>query len=275
MFLANAANQPPVLPEPPTHQEWNIPTFQPGNLKQDIFTLPLEIGLIGSLNYFYNPRSKTLFPLADEATRESNNATKHTRSSLLPYAIGTGAFVFGGLTLCNDNFPTWTYARGLGHALLLSEVAVTAAKVTFQKKRPNYEAQVQFRNGEETNDARASFYSDHANQAFALTTYTSLMMFHFSNSLTASFIYSGAAYTAASIISYSRVTDHAHNLSDVIVGAIMGTTISGLTFFRVHTIDVEVNKKGPSSSANWNMSPGIIHDETGKTWYTADINLEI
>ena len=267
---------PPDAPPTETHQEWFDSSFRPGDLSQDIYTLPLELGLIGSLSYFYNPRSKTLFAGMDQESGESNDATTYTRTAMLPYAIGTGALVFGGLTLCNDNFHVWTQARGFAHALLLSEVAAESAKVIFQEKRPNHDSQVKANLGKETDDSRASFYSDHANQAFAFATYTSLLMFQYSNSVVVSTIYTAAAVAASSVISYSRVQDHAHNLSDVIVAAIMGTTISGFTFFRVQEVDAQ-SKGHPvaPSPVSWNITPGMIHDSVGKTWYTADIKLEI
>lgn len=275
MFLAADVSPPPLSPK--SHQEYFDPSFRPGDFNQDIYTIPIEVGLIGALNYFYNPRSKTLFPINDEETNESNDTTTYTRTAMLPYAVGAGALVFGGLTLSNDNFRVWTQARGFTHALLLSEVAASSAKIIFQKKRPNYNAQVYANNGEETDDSRASFYSDHANQAFAFTTYTSLLMFEFSNSIVLSSIYTAAAVTASSIISYSRVTDHAHNLSDVIVGALMGTTISGLTFFRVQEVDAQINNSHSAASSQpsveWDVTPGILHDSLGKSWYTADLNL--
>ncbi|MES2614753.1 MAG: phosphatase PAP2 family protein [Bdellovibrionota bacterium] len=272
---------PPPLPSNETHQEWSDASFKPGYLNQDILTIPLEIGLIGSLNYFYTPHSKTLFPVVDEATNQSNDATTYTRSFMLPYAVGAGALVFGGLTLCNDDFRIWTQARGFAHALLLSEVATSGAKVIFQKKRPNYDSQIQANHGEDTDDSRASFYSDHANQAFAFTTYTSLLMFKFSNSIVISTLYTTAAVAASSVISYSRVQNHAHNLSDVIVAAVMGTTISGLTFFRVQEVDAEINshvhekKSLVPSSTSWQITPNMLYDEVGRVWYTADLQVSI
>jgi membrane-associated phospholipid phosphatase len=196
---------------------------------------------------------------------------------LLPYAIGTGALVFGGLALCSDDFHLGTQGRGFIHAILLSELATNTAKVVFQKKRPTYDAQVQGNQGEDTNDSRVSFYSGHANHAFNFATYTSLMMFKFSNSTTLSTLYTATSFAAASVISYSRVQDHAHNLTDVVVGALMGTTISSLVFFRVQEVNAQLNptQHHPLSTFRWNLTPGMTYDETGKAWYMADFKLEI
>lgn len=260
-----------------THQEWIDPTFRPGDFKQDLITIPLEVALIGALSYFYTPRSKTLLPFMDQNTNRSNDETTYTRSEMLPYTIGTGALIFAGLSLTNNHFHLWSQARGFAHAILLSEVAATSAKVIFQVKRPNYNAQFQPNNGIETADSRASFYSNHANQAFTFSTYTSLLMFHYSNSIVVSSLYSAFAFSVSSIVSYSRVTDNAHNLSDVIVGSIMGATISALTFFRVQMIVNETDARSsfPASTFNWSVSPGMIRNDYGKTWITADIHVDI
>ena len=126
----------------------------------------------------------------------------------------------------------------------------------------------------EPDDARASFYSDHSNMAFAFSTYTSLLMYQYSHSFIATSVYSVGLYTAASLVSASRVDDHAHNLSDVMVGALMGTTISALTFFRVQEGEEEINSHSRASDIS--VEPGVWHDvENKKTWYTANFEMEI
>ncbi len=254
---------------PPSYEERLSSTFRPGDFSQDKYTLPIEVGLISVLSNFYTPRSKTLFPGFDQSTNESNNKTTYGRTMLLPYAIGTG------LSLYNKDFSLWTEARGFAHALLLSEVAAMSAKHIFQEKRPNYNSQLSTHQGEEKSDSRASFYSDHASQAFAFTTYTSLLMFKYSNSMVVSCIYGSTSTVASSIISYSRVTDHAHHLSDVLVGAFMGSAISALTFFRVQEVQKQAHKPVNQTFVNWAITPEVRQESNGQTSYIANLNLEI
>jgi membrane-associated phospholipid phosphatase len=248
-------------------------SFRPGDFNQDIFTLPVEVGLISSLNYFYRPRNKTLFPIFDEDTGKKNESTTFTRSKMLPYAIGTGAFVLGGLNFINEDYQFGVQVRGFAHALLLTELASSSAKTIFQKKRPNYNEQVANNSGKDTSDSRASFFSSHASQAFAFSTYTSLLLFKYSNSTLLSSIYSLTTVAASSLISYSRVTDHAHNTTDVIIGALVGASISGLTFFRVEQVELE--KKREQHLSTWKISPDFGFSSVGKIWYSANIYMEL
>ena len=273
MLLPQAVEPPPQNLSSSFYEECSIGSFRPGDFSQDIYTIPIELGLIESLSYFYNPRSKT-FLIGDEETNLRNSSTTYGRSTMLPYLVGVGGALFSGLYYLNDDFRFWTQIRGFTHALLLSEIANSSAKLIFQKKRPNYHAQMCGANDFEPDDARASFYSDHSNMAFAFSTYTSLLMYQYSHSFIATSVYSVGLYTAASLVSASRVDDHAHNLSDVMVGALMGTTISALTFFRVQEGEEEINSHSRASDIS--VEPGVWLDvENKKTWYTANFEMEI
>jgi membrane-associated phospholipid phosphatase len=261
----------PIAP-PPAAQ---VSSFRPGEASQDWMTIPIEVGIIASLNAVYTPRAHVLAPFSDEATGLGEKSTTYTRSSLLPYAVGMGAGVFAGLSLANPEFSFYTHVRGLTHALLLSEVANASAKVIVQKARPTYNKQVADNNGLTPDDARASFYSDHANMAFALSTYTSLMMFEYARLPVVASIYAAVALVGATVISFSRVQDHAHHDSDVIVGGVMGTAISALTFYRVREVDRENHPYASSAWDGIHVSPGLWSDDGHALGYTANVQWEI
>jgi membrane-associated phospholipid phosphatase len=265
-------------PQPP-QQPLDIPTpaaiapkteanpfsFRPGDLEQDVYTMPLEIGLIAVLNAKYSRRSHTLFPVFDEAHDKTTEASTYPRSRLFPLAVLTSAGIFAGLwTADQEHFPIWLQARGLTHSVLLTELGITSSKIIFQKKRPNYDAQVAANGGEEPADARASFYSGHAAHAFNFATYTSLMMWRYAHSTPVAVLYTAAATGAAGVIAYSRIPNPAHNPLDVCVGAIMGTTTAAWTFLRVQQQDPH----------NWQLTPHVAEDTQKHLYLGLDFDLE-
>ncbi len=142
-----------------------------------------------------------------------------------------------------------------------------------QRKRPNYDAELDKNHGEEKDDMRASFFSGHASHAFTFATYTSLMMYEYANSPVLSTLYTVGAMGVAGVVAYSRVTDHAHNLTDVVVGGLAGTAISSLVFFRVQEIDKQTH--APLSASSWEVSPTVTYDDSGRSWYVANLRWEL
>ena len=263
---------PPIDPPPPVAS--HVGSFRPGDFNQDIYTIPIEIGLIASINAFYSPRSQTLLPWYAGQVDLVTRPTKYTRGLLLPYTITTSFLVLAGLDIYQPRFHFWNETRGLAHALLLAEIANASAKTIVQEKRPNYNYELS-KNGIESPDSRASFYSGHANQAFALSTYTSLLMFEYCDSKVVSTVYSILATSAAGVVSYSRLQDHAHHMTDVFIGAILGSTISWLTFNRVQEVEKENNKISQENNFQFHITPGYTRDDDGHSWYTADLKLEL
>lgn len=262
--------EPPQLPQENMQSSLSWMSFNPGDLKQDIVTLPLEGALIGVINAFYTPKSEPVWPFNNETADLDPLATSLPGSKLLPYALGSATLVLGGLTLSNDDFSLGTHARGWLHSLLLTEIATGTAKVTLQRKRPFYDNPKS--DGAGTYDNRFSFFSGHASHAFSFATYSSALMFEYSNSAILNWSYAALSYSGATYIAASRVKDHAHNLSDVIVGGIVGTIISAAVFYRVENVLLQKKER---SAKNFELMaiPYAFNDETNKTWYGA--NLEI
>jgi membrane-associated phospholipid phosphatase len=245
-------------------------SYNPGYLNQDLVTLPIEGAAILLLNKSYTPRSDALWPFQGEVATASMKPTTLTSSMMVPIAAGAAGAIFTGLALSNSNFPVWTQARGWLHAILLTEIATSSAKVTFQRKRPFFDTELN-QYGTTSDDDRFSFFSGHASHAFSFATYSSLLMFEYSSSPVVNWIYSAAAFAGASAVAYSRVNDHAHNVSDIVVGGIVGTIISASVFYRVHIVDQEHNRQDKSFS--WQIVPTITSDEQDRLWYGGNIGI--
>ena len=246
-------------------------SFNPGDLNQDLVTLPLEGGLIAAINAFYTPKAIAIWPFNNETDNLEPRNTTYTATKLAPYALGAVTFVLGGLTLSNDNFQLGTHARGWLHAILLTEIATSTAKVTFQRKRPFYD--YPNADGPNSYDNRFSFFSGHTSHAFSFATYSTALMFEYSNSRILNWSYAALSYAGATVIANSRVTDHAHNVSDVIVGGIVGTLISAAVFYRVENV-IQKKKELSAKKYEFQAIPYAFNDDTNKTWYGANFEIK-
>ncbi len=262
--------EPPQMQQEQTQNTLSWMTFNPGDLKQDLFTLPIEGALIGAMNHFYTPKSTSFWPFQNEVTTESSRPTTLPASKIFPYALGAGALILGGLTLSNNDFALGTHVRGWLHAILLTELATSTAKVTFQRKRPFYDTKE--KNEDSTAyDDRFSFFSGHASHAFSFATYSSALMFQYSHSPFLNWSYATFAYSTATWVASTRVKDHAHNISDVIAGGIVGTAITAAIFYRVEQVD-KSHKTDLSSKFNFQVIPYTFNDDSNKTWYGANLD---
>lgn len=246
-------------------------TFNPGDFKQDLITLPLEGALIGVMNYFYTPNSTPLWPFNNEAANKTYESTTLPRSKLLPYALGSATLILGGLTLSNNDFPLGNHGRGWLHSVLLTELSTSAAKLTFQRKRPYFDTEEKI-HGTSSDGDRLSFFSGHASHAFSFATYSSALLFQYSNIPFLNWTYSTLAFSTATWIASTRVQDHAHNISDVIVGGIVGTAISAAIFYRVEQV-YKTNKLNSSNKKVFQLIPFVFTDNEKNNWYGANFEI--
>lgn len=266
MFYTEPPSPPPEKPQ--SSLSWS--SFNPGEFKQDLVTLPLEGALIGALNYFYTPRSDSIWPFINENENAPLSNTSLPRTTLFPVALGASALVLGGLSLTNNDLSLGTQIRGWGHAILLTELATTAAKVTVQRERPFYDTE-QKTYGKTSDDDRLSFFSSHSSHAFSFATYSSALMFTYSNSTWLNWTYAITAYSAATWVASTRVTDNAHHVSDVVAGGIVGTAIAALVFYRVQQVD-KIQKANSSSGSKLQINPFTFNDNSNKVWYGANLD---
>jgi membrane-associated phospholipid phosphatase len=118
------------------------------------------------------------------------------------------------------------YAHGYDMAVALTQLATSATKGVVGRKRPNEDDARLL--GESTKSR--SFFSGHASTTFCLATYTTL----FTRRTTDRLLYRTGVplvtFSAATYAAWSRVAEHRHYPSDVIVGAAAGTAIGALVF---------------------------------------------
>ena len=118
--------------------------------------------------------------------------------------------------------------------LSLTALATEVLKHTFGRPRPDYEDRMRLhaQTGDPKllTDARLSMPSGHSSAAFALALHTSLWAHraacrrgHGKASIAVGW---GVPLSAAAAIGISRITDHRHNLSDVVAGALIGLGMS-------------------------------------------------
>jgi len=115
------------------------------------------------------------------------------------------AFLLGGLLTRNENARN-TGIDALAASLLSSHIVTPVLKQAISRKRPN--------GGDE------SFPSNHATQAFAVA---SVVAAHYDQ-----WWIDATAYGLASAVGYARMHHRAHYLSDVVGGAVIGTSIGRL-----------------------------------------------
>jgi membrane-associated phospholipid phosphatase len=236
---------PPPLSEP-TSVLWE--QYSPGYWPQDLVTIPIELGVSYMIPNYYTKRARPLWPFSHESANESEKDTTLHGSTILPYAAVWGAGLYGGLYFYGDSsFEIYPHVSGMVHTAIMTNIATGFTKTVFQRKRPFYDTKVA--DGQKpSNDDSFSFVSEHSSQAFAFATYSTLMVFQYTDSNIIGIFYGLAAYTTASYIAYTRVLDHAHRPSDVAAGAVLGTAVTIPIYLRVKDTIVEKNKAAASKS---------------------------
>jgi hypothetical protein len=120
-----------------------------------------------------------------------------------------------------------THSHGFVMAVSMNALATSLAKGITGRKRPNYDDARATGHSDDTDTG--SFWSGHASNSFCLATYTSLYAWSHAPRPVGVAVpliaYTGAIYTA-----WSRVAEHRHHTSDVLVGAIAGTITSTLVY---------------------------------------------
>ena len=158
-----------------------------------------------------------------------SNQAEYIEKERVPNWLGAlGAIGFaGGIWLADS--PARTHAHGYVTALGANALVTAVAKSVAGRKRPNYE-DARARGLADETDTK-SFWSGHSSSSFCMATYATLFIrgrtgnpwWRVAGPVA---LYSGAAYVA-----WTRVVEHRHHVSDVAVGAIVGT-VTAATVFR-------------------------------------------
>gem|GEM_PF-621649 len=209
--------------------------YNPGLLEQDVFTIPLEAGLIGAMNEFYTPAPHPLIHFPREVRPVQRNSSRHPKALLAPLGAAWAVSTLGYFEMANDRFPISPLVRGWIHTHLATELATTFAKVTFQRPRPFYDMEVA-QGLTPRKDDRFSFFSGHASHAFAFAGYSSSLVMKYTDNSIGGMAYTAGALTVAGVVARARAIDGQHNWSDIVVGGLVGATTSVLMFNRVEAV---------------------------------------
>lgn len=207
--------------------------FRPGDLRQDLYSIPIEILLVTAISKA-NPPLRPRWPFDKERTTEVRKPSRQPGYFAAGLTAGIALPLTTTLLEANPDFPAFTHLRGLVHTHLLTEFFTMGAKVWFGRRRPFYETEE--RAGRVTKEERFSFFSGHAAHTFAFASYASGVAFSELDDSLSAWIYSGLLFSSAAWIGASRVLDKQHNWSDVVTGALVGSATGAWTFNRVSKV---------------------------------------
>ena len=224
---AKAAKLTPLVPSPKNPLR---PAFQ---LYAEIDLPILGIGLVFESARLFRPQSQKAFcaplcPVSDLNALDRTTAGYwspgwQTASDIGLYAIGVGAAT---LLFVDEGF--WP---GLNDAVVIAESGLAATAVasmmTLAAGRPRpflygEKAPLSDRNGA---DAGLSFLSSHAAVSFAIATSTLVAMRRLHPHSRANWIVLGVGGAIATFVATARVLGGMHFISDVVGGAIVGTSL--------------------------------------------------
>ncbi len=142
------------------------------------------------------------------------------------WVVTTSGGVAATAMLLGDSPARWNHAKGLAQTLATGSVITALFKVTFGRRRPDYQGPGLGKFGGESR----SFLSGHSTQAFEIATYSILYLHDHGFSDGTSGFWRGAAYagifTTAALVAAERVYHHRHHVSDVIAGSLLGTAVA-------------------------------------------------
>lgn len=182
-----------------------------------------------TVHFAFDPRETPLFFSASEGGETRSDAHRIPEYVV---AIGASSLSFGllGLPLTEAR---WYHLKGYAEAGLTTIALTEIAKTTFGRHRPDYALPV-----DPDEDRRRSFFSGHASETLFASTYFALFLrYHglerFRPNGTWTW-WEPIPYAALAGVSFyvpwTRVVDHRHHLSDVMVGGAVGATTS-ICFF--------------------------------------------
>jgi hypothetical protein len=198
-----------------------------------LFLEPDALIFIGGSASLATTTYLTAKPGTDPVGFPSDEGGQLTWGNTIPnwqVAVGTATVPLAIAVSSDDS--RWYHVKGASEALLTTAAITELSKDAFHRHRPRY--------GPETMgpDDRKSFFSGHASLTLAATTYTALYLrqhvfpsFEGPVAWLAAPTY--AALFALSVwVPYTRIQDNMHHGSDVVTGALVGTTLSTLFYLK-------------------------------------------
>jgi len=141
----------------------------------------------------------------------------------MPIVVHMG---YATTTFMIDKSDGERHFRGFVFAISVNYAIQSSVASLVGRKRPNYEdANIKGRKAE-----RRSFYSGHAAHSFGSATYMSLYLKDHIESKLLKNMLPALMFGYAGYVSYTRVDEHFHHFSDVLVGAVSGTAFTYLSY---------------------------------------------
>jgi len=155
----------------------------------------------------------------------------------------------------NDD-SRWYHVKGLAQAIATSSLVVSALKPLVGRHRPDWAPD------SADGTRNTSFPSGHTTNAFVIATYAALYLHGRVFDGDSSALLQGLAYgglvLGATMVAGERVYHERHHVSDVIVGALIGSA-SSYAMFRLQddrfASRAEVRRDGDGSG--WRLTPGV------------------
>lgn len=175
------------------------------------------------LRLFVDPASSPkLFP--DSEGFETNFDNTVPEAAVVAYSLS-----FAGIIAASPRRERWHHLKGFGEAIATTAAITEIAKNSIGRQRPHFQEGM-----DDEPDLRRSFFSGHASFTAAGTVYLGLyvsrnLLPRPSLTKTVGVLLLGGLFAG---VPYSRVVDNRHHLSDVVTGAVVGSTLA--TVFYVY-----------------------------------------
>ncbi len=224
--------------------------------KNDYIRTAIELGLFLSIEYElininsfqnknFNKPNKIDNYFRDKMLWGSKNIKKAKfYSDVLLYGIVLGSIPTTPLLIKKNNYKSMVLANI--EVLAINGLVTDITKYLVGRQRPHS----YFKTYEYEKDAFKSFFSGHTSSAFAIAT-SSAMMLSNEYSEKKPLIWS-SSYAIAAATGYFRIAADKHYLSDIIAGAIIGTSIGYLTQKSLTSSYFSMNV-GPTKSLSQNF----------------------
>jgi membrane-associated phospholipid phosphatase len=189
----------------------------------------------GAIPFFYVPlaASIAIVPLLPPRERPIGFSPFEGGAPRGKWEVPTWAMIaLGGVTVtaiaASGDDTRLYHAKGLSQAMATSAFVTSAMKYVFSRRRPHWHEK------DLSADSRRSFPSGHATQAFAVGAYAILFLrghvLADRSAFEEGLVYGGIT-VAATAFAAERVLNNRHYISDVAIGALLGTAAS-FAFYR-------------------------------------------
>jgi membrane-associated phospholipid phosphatase len=193
------------------------------------------------------PETPRLFPASEGGQAREDDTVPE--AAVAAYVAGG----FGVLVLAPIGEHARAYhLKGYGEAIFTTAALTEVAKATFGRHRPHWTPETT-----SDDDARRSFFSGHASFTFATSTYLALYLHDHVLSdwrepgesfAWLELLPLGALAAGSAAVAISRLGDSRHHPSDVITGAVVGSSVSA-AFYLWQEARWRRSREGPRSQA--------------------------